>query len=191
MRWKNHDLWVRPMNFFRADNLGEKIAFSGTHGTGKTTAAYQLAASKKCATVGKEVYVLTDLARECPFPINKDIVQETQWWIFSNQMSKELTLQSKTDRIVVCDRSILDAIAYAEVRGLEQTARRMFEFAKEYITTYSEIYFRCALKNDYWLNDGIRESTDAAFREAVEDALLGIIIRLHDSGSLKEVVIMR
>jgi Ni2+-binding GTPase involved in maturation of urease and hydrogenase len=47
-----------------------KIAFSGSHGCGKTTSVF-----KKCFELKKEyknVDVLVETARESPFPINRE-----------------------------------------------------------------------------------------------------------------------
>jgi nicotinamide riboside kinase len=86
-----------------------KIAFIGTHGVGKTTLCFDLAARLK--RMDRSVDLVKETARDCPLPINQDTTYDAQAWILHTQIARELEAVSRHD-IVVCDRSVLDNYAY-------------------------------------------------------------------------------
>lgn len=86
-----------------------KIAFIGTHGVGKTTLCYDLAAALK--RLDLSVDLVKEVARRCPLPINRDTTAQAQEWILHNQIAEEIELAFRYD-VVVCDRSVLDNYAY-------------------------------------------------------------------------------
>jgi len=86
-----------------------KIAFIGTHGVGKTTLCFELAACLKRLDIS--VDVVKEVARHCPLPINRDTTAAAQEWILHTQVAKELELAQAYEAIV-CDRSVLDNYAY-------------------------------------------------------------------------------
>lgn len=163
--------------------MGQIIAFTGAHGTGKTTAAYRLAESCKIYNPGKSVHVLCDQEALCPFPINKQTSPEAQMWIFTNQIRQELFLTSKFD-IIVSDRTVVDAVAYTQVAGFKSLGWRMLNLANMHILNYTSITFRSILQNEFCHQDGIRETTDSRFRQEVEDEMLFLYDYLMESKSL-------
>lgn len=86
-----------------------KIAFIGSHGVGKTTLCYELAACLK--RLDLSVDLVKEVARRCPLPINRDTTQDAQQWILHTQIAEELALAPAYD-IIVCDRAVLDNYAY-------------------------------------------------------------------------------
>ena len=86
-----------------------KIAFIGTHGVGKTTLCYGLAARLKRRDVAIEV--VHEVARRCPLPINEETSIAAQSWILHTQIAEELVAQARYP-VVVCDRSVLDNYVY-------------------------------------------------------------------------------
>jgi len=86
-----------------------KIAFIGTHGVGKTTLCYELAASLKRLDVS--VDLVKEVARRCPLPISRDTTSAAQLWILHSQIAEEIELEPSFD-IIVCDRAVLDNYAY-------------------------------------------------------------------------------
>ena len=86
-----------------------KVALVGTHGVNKTTLAYELAGALKRR--GRTVELLTEIARECPFPLNEQATREAYLWIISRQVQLELEKAPRAD-VLVCDRSVLDNFAY-------------------------------------------------------------------------------
>ncbi|MEM9558269.1 MAG: ATP-binding protein [Acidobacteriota bacterium] len=86
-----------------------KIAFIGSHGVGKTTLCYGLAARLKASDVSLDV--VGEIARRCPLPINRGTTLAAQAWILHTQIAEELTAASRYD-VVICDRSVLDNYIY-------------------------------------------------------------------------------
>lgn len=90
-----------------------KIAFVGTHGVGKTTLCFDLAAHLKRLDLG--VDIVKEVARRCPLPINEDTTLDAQSWILHTQIAEEIAALSMYE-VVVCDRSVLDNYAYLVAR---------------------------------------------------------------------------
>ncbi|HEY2739110.1 MAG TPA: ATP-binding protein [Thermoanaerobaculia bacterium] len=86
-----------------------KLAFIGSHGVGKTTLCYGLAARLKTRDVAVEV--IHEVARRCPLPINEETSVAAQSWILHTQVAEELVAQARYPA-VICDRSILDNYVY-------------------------------------------------------------------------------
>ncbi len=85
-----------------------KIALIGTHGVGKTTLCYDIAARLKRR--GVDLDLVREVARRCPLPINEVTTAQAQSWILHTQMAEELA--AATHDLVVCDRSALDNYCY-------------------------------------------------------------------------------
>ena len=86
-----------------------KLAFIGSHGVGKTTLCYGLAARLKARDVAVEV--VHEVARRCPLPINEETSLAAQSWILHSQIAEELVAQARYP-VVICDRSVLDNYVY-------------------------------------------------------------------------------
>lgn len=166
------------------------IAFSGTHGSGKSTAAYILASQMKMS--GYSVVVLDELARECPLPINKESDALTQYWILSAQIKKEIKLMSKYD-YVIADRSIFDTISYAVTLNLINIDHDdiLSSYVKNY---YHSIFLLDPDGFDYQFDDGIRD-LDSVFRYDIYVTLRKLYDKfnikyklLHNKEALDEVI---
>ncbi|MDR1040157.1 MAG: ATP-binding protein [Deltaproteobacteria bacterium] len=92
-----------------------KVAFSGAHSTGKTTAARSLL--KLLQKEGYRGTLVTETARSCPFPINREATPEAQKWIWERQIGAEAEAVRDGEKagldVVVCDRTILDSLCYS------------------------------------------------------------------------------
>ncbi|MAG79132.1 hypothetical protein CMI40_02035 [Candidatus Pacearchaeota archaeon] len=138
-----------------------KIALIGPHGTGKTTIAHELIVKLK--KDGKNVEYLGEIARQCPFPINKNITKNAQEWIIFFQHIKELELKDKTD-IIICDRSILDGYTYYYyLFGKNQLLEN---FIKEKIKDY-DLLIKVPIREGYLKDDGVRDISKR-FQEDIE-----------------------
>ncbi len=152
------------------------IAFSGAHGTGKTTAVYQMACDLKKKQLG-EVGIILETARICPYPIfSKNCstaTREAQLWIFSAQMQAEMNAARRYG-VVVSDRTIVDCIAYTAAAKMHDLAFAMKAMAGQYVkTAYKEIYLRSITQYDYQIDDGSREMGDE-LRKEVELSLVSL-----------------
>ncbi len=91
------------------DPANLKFAFIGSHGVGKTTLCYGLAARLKRRDVALEI--VHEVARRCPLPINSVTTGEAQRWILHTQIAEEILAAARYP-LVLCDRSVLDNYVY-------------------------------------------------------------------------------
>lgn len=112
-----------------------KIAFIGSHGVGKTTLCYDLAARLK--RQDRAVDLVKEVARRCPLPINRDTTLSAQAWILHTQIADEIAAAAQND-VVICDRSVLDNYAY-----LVNLAGRLPAYdalVREWVATYDALF---------------------------------------------------
>jgi len=86
-----------------------KLALIGTHGVGKTTLAYEL-----CSLLKKShhnVELVTEVARQSPFPVNAATTLEGQLWILHAQIAAELDAARRAPHVIT-DRAVLDNYCY-------------------------------------------------------------------------------
>ena len=140
-----------------------KIAIVGAHGTGKSTLSYKLAAHYK--TQGKNVKIVQEVARSCPFPINHGMTAEAALWIYHEHAKKELEASSKHD-VVIGDRSVYDSFIYAEYFELDNYMIAILDvIAFAHMKDYDKVIF---VRPDLPLQtDGIR-SDDEQFQIGVD-----------------------
>jgi predicted ATPase len=144
-----------------------KIAFIGTHGVGKTTLCYDLAALLKRQALN--VDVVKEVARLSPLPINRKTSLESQTWILMTQVAEEIRSASQHD-VVICDRSVLDNYAYLALACGRQ--RAIERFVDYWMKTY-DLLFKVPLSGET-PPDGVRD-TDEFFVRSIDelvDALL-------------------
>ena len=160
-----------------------KIAYTGTHGTGKTDSAFKQALELKRANPDKHVEILAEVARQAP-KINKDSNITTQLWILTKQINAEIEASMRSD-ILVCDRTAMDCVAYTSYfidrewkdklscrkDECDATASVMYDMACTWLHTYDTIYFKLAKNNEYCFSDTHRDITPE-YRQGVEDILL-------------------
>jgi len=142
----------------------KKIAFIGTHGTGKTTLAHGLVYELK--KQNKNAEFLGEIARLCPLPINEQTSKEAQEWIIYNQYTKELESLNKC-KILVCDRSVLDSYAYYMNKCGEN--KLIENFVDEKIREYSFL-FKVSINPKFLKEDGIR-ATDPVFQKNIDEKM--------------------
>ena len=100
---------IRPDSAADAPTACLKVAFIGSHGVGKTTLSFELAARLK--RLDYPVDMVKEVARSCPLPLNRDTTVEAQAWILYTQVAREIE-GAWNHRVLVCDRSVLDNYAY-------------------------------------------------------------------------------
>ena len=148
-----------------------KIALIGTHGTGKTTLAYELTAELK--KQGINATMCTEVARRCPLPINRKGDFHSQLWIFVTQIKEEIEAE-KDYEFVVCDRSVLDTYVYTRYLLTEADTERIWALAKEHLKTY-DLLFRMPIIDGYMAQDGVRD-TDKRFQQDI-DAMMNEFLK--------------
>ena len=141
-----------------------KVAFIGSHGVGKTTLCYGLAAGLKSRDVTLEV--VREVARRSPLPINQFTSVASQAWILHTQIAEELAADAHNGA-VICDRSVLDNYVYMLVAAGPQAP--LEPLVDHWMTTYDLLLHVPIL--DAPSADGIR-ALDPAFQRAIDHRLL-------------------
>jgi nicotinamide riboside kinase len=141
-----------------------KIGFIGTHGVGKTTLCYGLAARLKARDVVLDI--VHEVARRCPLPINERTSVAAQSWILHTQISDELVAGARHP-VVICDRSVLDNYVYLLLAGGRTPA--LDALIDWWLRSYGRLIYVPIVAAP--LADGMR-STDLAFQRAVDERLL-------------------
>jgi len=144
-----------------------KIGIMGTHGVGKSRFALDIASSTKNDRPGKQLGLVSEVARDCPFPVNEGVSDTAQHWIYHMQMIREIEAATKND-ILICDRTILDSLAYSKRAGFFDLLEDYLSPAVGWMATYDEVYF---LRPDTDpADDGFR-STDPKFQKDIDTIL--------------------
>ena len=148
-----------------------KIAFVGSHGIRKTTAAYAFAHTIQRA--GRSVEFGREVVRDNPLGINESATGEAQLWVLVSQIRQELELAPKAE-VLVTDRGVVDNYAYY-LRACEGTDRFSAEpLVRAWGATYDLVV---RLTPDIALReDGIRSTSDA-FRDEIEAILDDVLPR--------------
>ncbi len=152
-----------------------KIAYSGSHGTGKTSCVYSESYNQKMMNPSKSVCAMNEVARDCPFNINLDSTYISQLWIFNNQIVREIELSHRYD-ILICDRTVVDCIAYSKAFGLNDLYEHTYGLCKGWISTYDRIIFNTIENNPFYHEDGKRCTV---LRKEVQDIMLSIYDELN------------
>jgi nicotinamide riboside kinase len=153
------------------------VALIGTHGVGKTTLCYEIAAHVK--RLDHDVELVTEVARRCPLAINETTTRDAQAWILHTQIADEIAATRARHGIVIADRSVLDNYAYLALRVGRQAD--LEPMVTSWLTTY-ELLVKVPITGPPSF-DGTR-ATDVAFQHDI-DSLLDAMI--HDM----EVPVMR
>jgi nicotinamide riboside kinase len=142
-----------------------KIAFIGSHGIRKTTAAHAFASTMQSA--GRSVEYGREVVRDNPLGINEDATGEAQLWVLVSQVRQELELAPKAE-VLVLDRGVMDNFAYylrathgADPYSVEPLIRAWSGTYDLVVRLLPDLELRA---------DGVR-STNDAFRDEIEAIL--------------------
>ncbi|MBK8230854.1 MAG: ATP-binding protein [Candidatus Eisenbacteria bacterium] len=144
-----------------------KVAFIGTHGVGKTTLTFELAARLKRRNY--RVELVKEVARRCPLPLNRDTTLEAQAWILHTQIALEIESVRGYD-VLICDRSALDNYAYlvAQCGRLEPYE----SVVREWIETYDLLAWVPPIERPSF--DGVRD-LDLSYQHRIHDLIADLV----------------
>lgn len=148
-----------------------KIAFIGSHGVGKTTLCFELAACLK--RLDLSVDIVKEVARACPLPINRETTVAAQQWILHTQVAREIELAAQYDAIV-CDRSVVDNYAYLVHAAGRQA--EMEPFIQRWLLTYTMLVKVPIVAPPTF--DGTRD-TSSDFQSAIDRAIDELLSAFH------------
>jgi hypothetical protein len=145
-----------------------KIGLIGSHGVGKTTLCFDVAARLKRLDLGVEL--VKEVARACPLPINRETTAEAQGWILHTQIAEEIVAAARYD-IVVSDRTVLDNYAYMVHKIGHHQA--YVALVRTWMSTYDNL-FRVPIV-DAPSFDGIRD-TSSTFQREIDDLISELLV---------------
>jgi hypothetical protein len=143
-----------------------KVALVGTHGVGKTTLCYEVAARLKRRNV--ELDIVREVARRCPLPINRDTTAAAQQWILHTQVALEIEADAQHD-VVLCDRSVLDNYCY--LVHASGSSKVWESFLDHWLATYDLLVHVPVWRRPTY--DGVR-AVDPTFQAEIDDLLEGM-----------------
>jgi nicotinamide riboside kinase len=145
-----------------------KVAFIGSHGTGKTTLCYDLVGALK--KQGANADMVKEVARLSPLPVNRKTSLDAQTWILMTQVAEEIRSASLHD-VVVCDRSVLDNYAYLALAcGRQKPIERFVDFwMKSYDLLFKVPVIEAAR------DDGFRD-TDQFFIRSIDQLVDSLLL---------------
>jgi predicted ATPase len=145
----------------------KRIAIFGTHGAAKTTLVYKLAAYFKGQD--KNVTVIHETARQCPFPINQTVVFQTTLYVVASQLKKELDAEAQGFEIAISDRTLSDAFIYINFFERDNALTQSLEqFCIEWMKQYDVLIYLEPSEGFIPTEDGKR-ATDLNFQKAIRD----------------------
>jgi hypothetical protein len=167
-------------------NMKVKVAFSGTHCSGKTTTIKKL--QKRLARLGVDATCVFEVIRNCPYTINEAGTERTEVWVMSQQILAELNITAK---VALLDRCIFDNLSYAEwscQRG--KLPKEVFEFL-------NSVAFGWAQLNPYSLifvleplplvGDGVR-STSRKYQWEIHDIMSKLFVHVQTQNPQTRIV---
>jgi nicotinamide riboside kinase len=149
------------------------IVLSGPQGSGKTTLLQKL--EKEFKTRGKTVEIVNEVARDNPFGINAQATFFSQRWIYNTQMIRELRAEQQSPDIILCDRGIIDNLAYVErIHNRDEPFPiteflQQVEIARYWSQKYDYIIY-LPFNPSRLIDDGVR-STDVAFAMDIDERI--------------------
>ena len=144
-----------------------KIAFIGSHGVGKTTLCFELAALLK--KQDRIVEMVREVARFCPLPINRETTIDAQSWIFHTEIAEEIAAQHKAE-IVICDRSVLDNFCYLLFSG---RAPQLEPLARWWTQSYTRLIKVPIVEDPRF--DGLRD-VDVGFQRGIDEKIDRVLV---------------
>jgi len=149
-----------------------KISLISTHGTGKTTLVYEVAAELKKR--GLKVKVFSEIAAtafEQGIPINENTTFPAQLYILMQHITEELRAAIRHYQVVVCDRSVFDNWIYLERRCGGAGKEYILDFLKGYAESFPyDAIYKLPLVGEL-MDDGIRDAQNKAFQTDIYERL--------------------
>jgi len=157
-----------------AEKASKKIAFVGTSCTGKTT----LTEVYKERFQNNRNGAIVEEAARIYFTKNPHITDrfsmEAQSGIQEMIMEMERIAHEQDVQVILCDRSVLDSVAYLKAAGDHEGATELLERMKEWIPSYHKIFLLDPADVPYQ-QDEIRTETAEA-RQGFHDAFLSFFM---------------
>jgi len=157
-----------------------KISIISTHGTGKTTLCYEVAAELKKRGFKTKVFSeIAASAYEQGIPINETTTLPAQMYILLQHMCEEMKADIRGYEIVVCDRSVYDNWVYLERRCGTERNVFILDFLRGYARRFPyDVVYKLPLVGQL-VADGIRDAESKAFQTDIQRRLESLLETLR------------
>jgi nicotinamide riboside kinase len=157
-----------------------KISIISTHGTGKTTLCYEVAAELKKRGLKTKVFSeIAASAYEQGIPINETTTLPAQLYILLQHMCEEMKAAIRGYEVVVCDRSVYDNWIYLERRCGAEPNSFILDFLKYYAKRFPyDVVYKLPLVGEL-VADGIRDAESKAFQADIQRRLDSLLETLR------------
>lgn len=140
----------------------KKFALIGTSCTGKTTCLYELEKILKKKYRNKKIIVVPEAAR---YYFEKEKTRKPFSYTHQHKIQNiakqfEESAEKELPSIIICDRSVIDAIAYVKTTGTENESKKLLQRVKKWLATYSHFFLLSP--------DGVPYKTDLIRKEDVQ-----------------------
>lgn len=146
-----------------------KVLISGSFSTGKSGFASALA--RELTDKGVTSMLIPEVARTCPYPLNKAQTIETSMWLTSQQIKVEIEAEHTKPEIVICDRGLPDILSHALTVYNKARDARLFDvmisIMKSWSSTYDLVLWSKIDPEIPILGDSLR-LTDDAYRRRLQ-----------------------
>jgi len=149
-----------------------KLAVVSTHGVGKTTLVYSVAAELKKRGIKVKVFseIAADAA-EMGIPINNNTTLQAQLYILMQHITEELGAAIRGYEVVICDRSVFDNWIYLERRCGRGRQAFIIDFLHNYADRFPyDALYKLPLVGKLE-EDGIRDAKDREFQKDIYDRI--------------------
>jgi predicted ATPase len=150
-----------------------KLLVTGAHSTGKTSLVRAIVGDM--ASIGRTTFVVTDIARECPFPIGLGQTDRSTLWLLHQQVAEELRAEAAGADWIVCDRGVPDILAHwTDICLRNPIGSKLMEGLYTYMAlwslSYTYVFLSLADGNIPLEPDGLRE-VDPEYRCRIEELI--------------------
>ena len=145
-----------------------KIGISGCGDSGKTTLCNNI--KKFIELQGKSVYLVKEVARECPYPINENTTIKAQRWIWEAHINEECKSHESGCNIIICDRTLMDNVLYYQYLLNNQNDvifDLILNFTKRWMKTYN--YISILDINPEFIKNDINDPITIKNKEMIND----------------------
>lgn len=116
-----------------------KIAFVGTSGAGKTKLLWKYKNEIKNHQVAFVHEAARDFFKENP-DIKNRFTKEIQARVQSLMLQRELEAHNSGAKIIICDRSVIDAVVYVRSTGDIKGSKELFKKVEFWLPTYHKFF---------------------------------------------------
>ncbi len=114
----------------------------------------------------KDITIIHEVARICPFKLNKDTTFEAQIWILLEHLRQET--EKAGHKFVISDRSLIDNYMYM-IRAFPEKSKIFLDIVIE-SSKYYDYIFKTVSKDVEIKEDGFRD-TDPEFKKDIDNLL--------------------